>query len=46
MTITDEEILALRQRNDARAKEIIQAMGEKWLLHKANSPKKLKKKRK
>ena len=32
---TDEE---LRARNEARAKELAQKLGEKWVLHPANQP--------
>ena len=46
MVITDEDIAALRQRNELRAQAAKEAMGTKWVLHKANAPKKLKKKRK
>ena len=46
MFITDDDIFALRQRNEMRIQAAKEAMGNKWILHKANAPKKLKKKRK
>lgn len=45
MTITDEDLKALQERNEARALAAREAMGTKWVLHKANSPKKVKKSR-
>lgn len=34
--ITDEELKALAERNAQRVKEIIKAMGDKYLLHPQN----------
>lgn len=34
--ITDEELKDLAERNAQRAKEVIKAMGEKYLLHPRN----------
>jgi hypothetical protein len=31
--ITDEQILALRERNEIRLKEAKEKLGDKWLLH-------------
>lgn len=31
--ITDDEILALRERNEQRLKEAKEKLGDKWLLH-------------
>lgn len=31
--ITDEQILALRERNEMRLKEAKEKLGDKWLLH-------------
>lgn len=45
MTITDEDLKCLRERNDLRAKAAIEAMGKKWVCHKSNAPKRLKKKK-
>ena len=39
-SITDEEILALRERNLQRARLAAQKMGRTWALHPSNSPKK------
>lgn len=30
---TDEQILALRERNEIRLKEAKEKLGDKWLLH-------------
>lgn len=31
--ITDEQLLALRERNEIRLKEAKEKLGDKWLLH-------------
>lgn len=45
MFITDDDLKSLRERNDLRAKAAIEAMGSKWVFHKDNSPKRVKKKK-
>jgi hypothetical protein len=38
----EEELKALRQRNEARAKAAIEAMGEKWVAHPSHSAQRIK----
>jgi len=33
LMITDEQILALRERNEVRLKEAKEKLGDKWLFH-------------
>ena len=35
-TLDNEELVAMRARNAQRAKEVIEKMGDKWLLHPKN----------
>lgn len=39
-SITDSALIALRARNAVRVMAVIQRMGERWALHKANAPQK------
>lgn len=36
-----EEMIELRKRNEERTRKFIESMGEKWVLHPSNSPKKI-----
>ena len=38
----EEELKALRQRNEARAKAAIEALGEKWVAHPSHSAQRIK----
>jgi hypothetical protein len=38
----EEELKAIRQRNEARAKAAIEAMGEKWVAHPSHSAQRIK----
>jgi hypothetical protein len=38
----EEELQAIRQRNEARAKAAIEAMGEKWVAHPSHSAQRIK----
>jgi hypothetical protein len=38
----EEELKAIRQRNEARAKAAIEAMGEKWIAHPSHSAQRIK----
>jgi len=40
--MSDEELIALRARNEIRLKEAKEKMGSKWLLHPDNQAKKVK----
>lgn len=36
-----EEMIELRKRNEERTRQFIESMGEKWVLHPSNAPKKI-----
>lgn len=36
---TEEELRAIRQRNEQRAREAAAKLGHRWVLHKAHAPK-------
>ena len=38
----EDELKALRQRNEARAKAAIEALGEKWVAHPSHSAQRIK----
>lgn len=38
----EEELKALRQRNEARAKAAIEALGEKWVAHPSHAAQRIK----
>ena len=38
----EEELKALRQRNEARAKAAIEELGEKWVAHPSHSAQRIK----
>lgn len=38
----EEELKAIRQRNEARAKAAIEALGEKWVAHPSHSAQRIK----
>ena len=38
----EEELKAIRQRNEARAKAAIEAMGEKWVAHPSHAAQRIK----
>lgn len=38
----EEELTALRQRNEARAKAAIEALGEKWVAHPSHAAQRIK----
>jgi len=38
----EDELKALRQRNEARAKAAIEALGEKWVAHPSHSTQRIK----
>ena len=38
----EEELKALRQRNEVRAKAAIEALGEKWVAHPSHSAQRIK----
>jgi hypothetical protein len=38
----EEELKAIRQRNEARAKAAIEALGEKWIAHPSHSAQRIK----
>lgn len=39
--MTTDAMVELRNRNATRVKKLIKSMGTKWVLHPANSPKKI-----
>ena len=43
MKLNNEDLLALRERNEQRAAVAKAALGTKWIMHPANSPKHLEK---
>lgn len=45
MFITDDDLKSLRERNELRAQAAKEAMGTKWVCHKVNAPKRVKKKK-
>jgi hypothetical protein len=38
----EDELQAIRQRNEARAKAAIEALGEKWVAHPSHSAQRIK----
>jgi len=38
----EDELKAIRQRNEARAKAAIEALGEKWVAHPSHSAQRIK----
>jgi len=42
IVFTEEKLQALHQRNEARAKAAIEAMGEKWVAHPSHSAQRIK----